>query len=145
MIDLRPMRVDDYVAAAVDRFPYLTPRRQAIALLEGGPAFAGWDGDQLLGVAGVASSWPGVGDAWAILTDAGRAKPIAVCRLVRDSLRLIVASGRFRRIQADVIAEFDRGCAWVERLGFKPEARLHRYSPDGGDMLRYVLLPEASR
>ena len=141
MIDLRPMRPEDYVVAAGDSFPFINAHTHGRTLATSGPAFAGWDGDQLLGVAGVARGWPGVGEAWAILTDAGRRKPIAVCRMVRDGLSLCARAGRFRRVHADVISTFARGCRWVEALGFKAECVLERYGPNGEDFIRYVMFP----
>lgn len=106
-----------------------------------GAAYTGMVGDKIAGCAGVVSHWPGAGEAWAILTDVGRAHPAFIHRVVKRTLSEIIANSRLRRVQADVVAEFAAGRRWVEHLGFEFESLMPRYGPNGEDFVRYRILP----
>lgn len=107
------------------------------AFYERGPAFSGFLNGTLLGCAGVVPLWPGLGEAWIVLSPEGR-RHRAWYRAVARILPSIAASGRFRRIQADVVREFEAGRRFVERLGFKYEFTMPKYGPNGEDFVRYV-------
>lgn len=106
-----------------------------------GVAYTGFVDGEIAGCAGVLVQWPGMGEAWAILTDVGRAHPIFVHRVVSRTLREIIVHSRLRRVQADVVAAFAVGRRWVERLGFEFESAMPRYGPKGEDFVRYRILP----
>jgi len=113
----------------------------AVLYSKSGAAYTGLVGGEIAGCAGVLVPWPGVGEAWAILTDVGRAHPLFVHRVVKRTLYEIVAHEKLRRVQADVVAAFDAGRRWVERLGFEFESFMQRYGPNGEDFTRYRILP----
>ena len=133
---LVPMTAEHYLEAASPAYPWIG-RERAEALARTGPAWAGFWDDLLLGVAGVSILWPGVGEAWAILTAAGRQHPLIVHRAIVRQLAGIIREHGLRRLQADVIEEFTAGQQWVERLGLIQESVMPQYGPEGQTMVRY--------
>jgi hypothetical protein len=144
MGQLVPYRAEHYRAATrggLSPLVGLVSDESADYYASRGVGYTGFVGDAIAGCAGVVTYWPGVGEAWAVLTDVGRAHPLFVHRSVSRGLREIVASSRLRRVQADVVADFAIGRRWVECLGFEFESLMRRYGPNGEDFARYRVLP----
>lgn len=111
------------------------------AYIARGPCYAAFLDGKLLGVAGIYLIHPGVGEAWAVPTEAGRCHGRAYHRAVRDGFRQIVAAYNLRRVQAKVLAGFWVGLRWAQGLGFAPEATLRRYGPAGEDFVLMAQFP----
>src|SRR3990167_8540412 len=145
--DVRPMTVQDYVQSRLDGADGPNADRQALTAtgavyLEGGPCYAGFLNGKLLGVAGIRLLWAGVGEAWAVPTEAGREHGRAYHRAVRDGYRQIVAQFHLRRVHAWVPADFWVGMRWAMALGFMPEtAPLKGFGPQGQDFVLVVQFP----
>lgn len=133
------MTEDDFAEAAKYSPVWFDARATARSHLTG-DALSGFIDERLAACAGIMGFWPGVGEAWAILTDVGRAHPMLVHRAIRDGLRAIMRERQYRRIQADVYRDFEVGRIWAVRLGFRKESVMRAYAPDGKDMVRYVWL-----
>lgn len=104
-------------------------------MLEQFVAFTALDGDEVLACAGVIEMWPGRGAAWAFMAEAIGTRMVAVHRAVRRYFDTL----DFRRLEAEVAADFEQGHRWVRMLGFELEApRLRGYFPDGSDAAMYA-------
>lgn len=106
-----------------------------------GPAFTGLIDGKVAACAGVATFWPGMGEAWAVVTELGRQHRREVHRAVKTIFGSIVRDGGYHRIQADVVANFAVGRRWAEHLGFEFESFMRKYGPRGEDYVRYRILP----
>jgi hypothetical protein len=104
-----------------------------------GPSYTIWAGEAIACVLGVLVPWPGRGLCWAVWTPAGYPHGAGIHRLTIRYLRRIIRQYRIRRLEADVIGDFEAGRRWVEHLGFDPEGPLKRhYGPQGESMQGYV-------
>lgn len=131
----------DYVEATKGMFPWSDHRKSGEMYAKAGPCFAGFVDGELAAVAGVVLGlvpWGGVGEAWAVLTDLGRAHPLFVHRRVVRALKAIIREHNLHRVQATVLEPFTVGATWCEALGMVQEGRMPRYGPEGETMLRYA-------
>lgn len=106
----------------------------AVSLKHAGPAFTGIDGDEIVGCVGLIKFWETEQNryyrAWGWL---GKKHPLAfvfVTRRIRNFLDAVEAPCR---VEAQVRADFDKGCRWLDRIGFTRRATLPQYGPDGAD------------
>jgi hypothetical protein len=98
-------------------------------------AFTALDGDEVLVCAGVLELWAGRGAAWAFLADGVGHRMVAVHRAVRRYFDVL----GFRRLEAEVAADFPQGHRWMRLLGFELECpRMRGYFPDGSDAALYA-------
>lgn len=137
-----PMQPEHYVEAVGTGYPWLDAEQAAWTFTQSGPAFSGHVDGRLAVVAGVAMESPGVGNAWAILTDTGRRHPMFVHRAVVRGIRAIIADYRMTRVTARCVREFYAARRWVHVLGFTKEGTQRRAAPGGGDFTIYALFPE---
>ncbi len=108
------------------------------ALVQPGAAFTATEGREILGCAGVVPLWPGVGQAWAVFSDALLARPVTLTRASERALDRIAAARDMRRIQATVRDGHGNGARWLSFLGFELEGLLVNYGPGGtGDYWMY--------
>jgi hypothetical protein len=92
-------------------------------------AWAAVDEARTLGCAGYVDMGGGRARAWALLSgDLGPAMT-AITRAVRRGLDL----AEFRRVDAEVVANFQPGRRWASMLGFKFEGVMRAYCDDGED------------
>jgi hypothetical protein len=99
-----------------------------------GPAWSAVAGDAVLGCAGLTVAGD-TATAWAMLSDALRARPMALHRAV--SRRLDRLAPRYRRIRACLAGEFALGERWLRGLGFRPVRSLPGRGPNGTDLMEY--------
>ncbi|MEP4379754.1 MAG: hypothetical protein ABJ215_01135 [Alphaproteobacteria bacterium] len=108
------------------------------ALVQPGAAFTARDDTGVLGCAGVVPLWPGVGQAWAVFSDALLTHPVALTRATERALDHIMAVENMRRVQATVLDGHGAGARWLSFLGFELEGLLLNYGPGGaGDYWMY--------
>jgi len=88
---------------------------------------------------GVYSMWPGVGEMWLTGSDLIKTKPIAFHKACIKGVKDILNIGKWHRIQSVVRADFPEGIGWNKLLGFKVEALMKKYTPDGVDCFLYRL------
>jgi hypothetical protein len=99
-----------------------------------GPAWSALAGGAVLGCAGLIES-ADAATAWAVLSDALRARPMALFRAT--SRRLDALAPRYRRIRACLAADFAPGVRWLRGLGFRPVRRLAGHGPRGETFVEY--------
>lgn len=103
-----------------------------------GLAFTSLQDGVVLGCAGVMPLWPGVGQGWAVFSEALLAQPIGLTRATQRALARISDELRLRRVQATVLDGHDAGARWLAFLGFELEGLLVNYGPGGeGDYWMY--------
>lgn len=104
-----------------------------------GPAYTLMtDSGQVVGCAGVNTYWPGVGEAWAILSDLIHKYPLSFHRTVVKMLNQIQTDYKLNRIQATCLQGFNRAEKWLIALGFEYEGTMRKYGPGGEDHYRYA-------
>ena len=135
---LVPTTVEHYMQASTDLPVWSDRVGTARGVVASKCAWSAVDGDVLLGCAGIMRLWPGLGYAWALLTPAGRQRPLVVTRLVRQGLAEAMQREKYHRVQADAIKKHKEACRWLEVLGFTKEGIMRRYGADGEDFVRYV-------
>jgi hypothetical protein len=136
---VEPMREEDYEKLMSGSTVDLSGLSQFMKVR--GPAYTGRIDDEIAICAGVLIPWPGLGEAWAVLSDLGRQHPLFVHRRVARVLRSIIRECHLNRIQCGVDISFSVGREWVERLGFRPESVMPQYGPKGETFVRYVIFP----
>jgi hypothetical protein len=91
------------------------PEKAAVGMVNqmSGPAFTLRDGQQILAVGGVRIT--GIGEAWAMLSEAGLRKPKTVLKTARSVLEGAMIAERLICVYADPSVDKP---AWFEHLGF---------------------------
>jgi hypothetical protein len=130
-IEILPTILEDFLA-------YTPPldRTKAEHLLASGPVKTGHVDGRIVFIAGIASPWPGVGEAWNLPGPFFKNYPAAP-RAIRALLR--GEASKYRRVQATVTDETSR--RFDEWLGFQEEARLKDFGPEGQDGIIMRLQP----
>lgn len=139
MIQLRSFHVSDLLLFE-PRDPHDMESLIKHAVRLEGPAYTAIKDGKVVGAAGVALLWPGVGEAWTVF-----GKDICRCQvfLNRTVKRVIEASIRalnLHRLHTMVRADSNRDINWIEYLGFKYEGIKRGYGPGQEDFLEYVML-----
>lgn len=107
-----------------------------VDILRNGDAFTALSCGQVIACSGCIEMWENVAKAWALIgADIGR-DMLQIHRAVAGYLM----AAKWKRIEADVDAEFDEGIRWIELLGFTRETPEPRkaYRPDGGASYLYA-------
>jgi hypothetical protein len=126
-----PQRAQEGVAGAIDR-----ATADSLALSE--LAFSAAEAGRIVGCAGIVPLWPGVGQAWAVLSDAALSHPVILTRAVQRELAHIETKLALRRVQATVAEDHVEGRRWLAWLGFEVEGLMRNYGPGGnGDYWLY--------
>lgn len=84
--------------------------------------------------AGFAEQWEGRALAWALLAQDSGPYFVRITRAVRRALDM----AHWRRVEAQVDAEFVAGIRWANMLGFQVESKLEKFTPEGRDAFMYV-------
>ena len=85
-----------------------------------------FDGEPVI-LAGVYLLWPGMGEAWALLSKDFRKHGIFIHRSVMKYLPLVAESQRLKRIQAVCDESHKEAVDWLKRLDFTFEGRMPMY------------------
>jgi RimJ/RimL family protein N-acetyltransferase len=84
--------------------------------------------------AGLVEQWHGRALAWALIGDAAGRHFVSITRAVKRALNL----AHYRRVEAQVDAEFSAGIRWAQLLGFEVESIMRKFTPEGRDAFMYV-------
>lgn len=103
-----------------------------------GDAFSGFEGEACIGCAGIRPLWRGVGEAWAYLSPAALARPIALTRAAKRGLEAALSDGGMWRVQCVVRRGHVAAHEWAAFLGFEVEGLMTAYGPDGEDFFMYA-------
>ena len=80
----------------------------------------------------------GVSHIWGLVSEEVYKIPKTFFQTVKNYLTHIERTEQFRRIQIDVREDFVEGNKFAQALGFKLEARLNHYNPDGSNAMLYA-------
>lgn len=100
-----------------------------------GPAFTLVIDGVVEACGGIAMIDESFGECWVFIPSASRG--VIVYRNILKKFRELIASRKFRRLQAFILCDFKKGAELVERLGFTNPYRLHKYGPGGEDLYLY--------
>jgi RimJ/RimL family protein N-acetyltransferase len=107
-----------------------------------GTAFTGFAEDGIIGCAGILPVWSGVGHAWVVMGKDYKSHRIWIHKNVKSFMNKVICGLDLRRVQANVVCDFDAGKEWLERMGFENEGRMKKYGPDGKDHYLYARIIE---
>lgn len=145
-VELRPFEPDHFQCLNLRQDPgqeALTGSPEKFAALERVAKFPSWTlfcGERPVACAGVVILWPGVAEAWAFVAKDIMAHKVSFVRSVKKKLKEIEISHKLHRIQAVVHEAHETGHAFMELLGFYPEAKLLAYGPDKTNFILYSRL-----
>ncbi len=101
-------------------------------------AFSAVQEGYVVGCAGIVPLWPGVGQAWAVLSDTALSHPVILTRAAMRELQRIEEQLGLHRVQATVAEDHIEGRRWLAWLGFEVEGLMRNYGPEGeGDFWLY--------
>ena len=99
-----------------------------------GPAYYGLVDDKIIFVCGHTVPWPGMAEAWLLPFDGFENYLDAPRKIGRLNDVLSVMNG-LHRLQACIDATIPKNIRFMEYLGFKKEATLANYGPQGQDFV----------
>jgi hypothetical protein len=107
-------------------------------------AISAFKDEVFLGCAGIGLLWPGVAEAWMLLTPeidglTTHERGIVGLRIARG-IRRTVKEYRLHRLQTAVLRGDDRARGFIKWLGFEYEGDMVCYGPDGSTYMRYSKL-----
>jgi hypothetical protein len=94
-----------------------------------GPAFILFHNNEIVASGGFYIMWPGVCEAWLMITPLIFKYPLLFVREVKKIFKDI----KMTRIQASVKVSDKRAVKFLKHLGFKIEGFMAKYGPDGSD------------
>ena len=113
---------------------------RAVAYANSGPAITMLKKNTVLALGGIVQFWPGVGEAWMMVSPEGRKRGLALYRVMERFLNMGFDQYGFHRIQASVVNGYMEAHKVVLRLGFIPEGMMVQYGPNKENYVRYVKL-----
>ena len=137
MVEVRDFDMPDLVA--LDGPPMHDALRIATRdAANSGPAWTVTHGNRVIACAGFALVWNGRAVAWCLLArDIPRTCWVAMHRAVVKRMRELPELG-VRRVEADVLFDFEAGERWVRLLGMEFEGVMRAYGPDGRAYSRFA-------
>lgn len=130
---VEPMTVEAYQVATEGLAPWedldFAPRDR----IDAGPCWEAWAGGEVAAVAGLQIKWPGVAEAWLVITDAGRKHPHFLARNLRRLFTETIKKYGLHRVQADVRVGHTEGYLLVEWLRMEEEGVMRKFTPDKQD------------
>lgn len=119
--------------------------RETMAALEArprqGPCFTALLHGSPIACFGLVLMWPGVAEAWLLTDEAIKDYALPFTRAARKFFACAEQSFRLHRTQITCDTRFEGAVEWAQAVGFRVEARLHRYGPDGTDHILLTRLP----
>jgi hypothetical protein len=113
----------------------------AVAYSLRGQAYSARENGKIIGCAGFFELWPGVAEAWSMLSPEVK-NPFFLHRTALRMKRQFCTDHNIHRMQAFVLEGGETEERWIRRLGFTDkECVLKEFSPDKGDMGLYVWRP----
>jgi len=134
--EIRPFKADHlWGLKGVVNFGRLM--KEARTVYESHPGWSGFCDGKLIASIGIIVPYPGLGEAWAVITPLGHQHALWLHRHVKSGILSLSEALKLRRLQATVKANFPEGRRWAESLGFVAEAILEGWGPDGSDYVMY--------
>jgi len=138
-VKVTPFVPSDYQEATAGAVSMGNPQVVAEMFATKGPAFTARQGACVIACAGVMLFWPGVGEAWSVLSPCAAEHPM-IHRHVKRGLAGIIESHGLWRVQATVLDGFAKGERWITRLGFQFESAMPAFGPKGETYNRYAIV-----
>ena len=95
-------------------------------------AYTGYIDGDIFAIGGLNILWEGVGEVWVIGSPTVPKYKFAYVRAVKFYLKYFREKYKLKRVQAQIVADYDMLKRFAEKLGFKYEGTLHNYC--GGDL-----------
>ena len=120
MLKLRPFKIDDVFKVQLD---YELPREGRCSLVEHPniDAFTLEDDDEILAVGGAHIMWPGVAEAWVLVSPSGKQHGRLFARYAKRRFEGMLKENDIRRMQATIHVTDEPAMRFVEWLGFEKE------------------------
>jgi hypothetical protein len=100
-------------------------------------AFSLMHDGKILAIGGIYDLWPGVGEAFSIMSDTAFNYSKSLYQHFKINLDFGVNYKKYTRVQSIVKVGFDAGVRFIEHLGFEREGRMEKWGPDGSDYYMY--------
>lgn len=144
----RPFRVEDVElmrAQARQADEYEALRQYGAAgwakIAEDGRSFSGFEGDRILGFAGLIEYWPTRWMAWSVLSDTvDRYDLLWIHRTFKAQIDALPST--VKRLEVTVLDTYAAGHRWAQAMGFKKEGLMEAYDHFGHDHAMYVRIRE---
>ena len=107
-----------------------------------GPAVTAVEENRIIGCSGIEICWPGFAEIWCIFVEDIEKYGLKVALRIKPLVKKWIKENNLVRLQAPLRADFPEGIRMAEWVGFKYEATLQKYHPDGVDALMYVIIGE---
>ena len=135
MLRLRPFKIDDVFKVQLD---YELPREGRCSLVEHPniDAFTLEDDDEILAVGGAHIMWPGVAEAWVLVSPSGKQHGRLFARYAKRRFEGMLKENSIRRMQATIHVTDEPAMRFVEWLGFEREGLMRKYGVEGEDYIR---------
>jgi len=132
--EVRRLRQDDLALLVKDTpesalWTFMDETR--IASLLNAESWVGLVDGQIVACGGIIPIWPGLAEAWIAVTPLARQHTHFLYRHVLAFLEVVTTTYSLRRIEAHVNAGFHRAVVFAKRLGFRIDAPLLKYGPNG--------------
>ena len=135
MLKLRPFKIDDVLQVQLD---YELGREGRCNLVEHPniDAFTLEDDEEILAVGGAHILWPGVAEAWVLVSPSGKKHGRLFARYAKRRFEGMLKENDIKRMQATIHATDESGMRFVEWLGFEKEGLMRKYGLQGEDYVR---------
>jgi hypothetical protein len=134
MIPFEPGHLASIIPRHEDQKP---PEVMWSVLHTGGPAWTGMLDDRILFCTGALIIWLGVAEVWSFCDEECSRYPREVLKYQNEYLDRVIREQKLHRVQAHVRASWRSAYRYIERLGFKREALMLKYGPNGEDFYLY--------
>lgn len=94
---------------------------------------------EIIAIGGIIKYWPGVYEAWALLSKLINKYPIITTKHFHVMIRTLEEKYKIRRLQT-MCLDIKMHKRWLEYLGFEYESTMKGYGINGETYLRYVRL-----
>ena len=111
-------------------------------LARGGPALTAVLDGQPVACGGLVRVWPGTAEGWMKVSPSATAVSTMFFRKVYRALRFWARELNLHRIQTYVDPTNNTFIRWAELLGFRVEAYMSQWGPNGEPMALYAWLPK---
>jgi hypothetical protein len=98
-----------------------------------GQSFTAIEGGTILGVGGIKTLWPGVGEAWAVYPRDVATYGRQIYRVSRAALEHIESAHGYWRVQATARCDWYAAVRFLQALRFTIEGKMEKYGIDGSD------------
>jgi len=115
-------------------------RELAEAREANGQCITGIVNDEIVGCGGIDLLWKGVGEVWLTLSYEVDKYPKRAYEVIKEGLEKLIKDNGLWRIEAWGRLDFPQAHTLFRHLGFKPEGKARKRTPDKVDCLLYAIV-----